>query len=172
MSRWHLKWHNLKKGQGHVQDKIWWLHLRLSIQSICMFFVLWYKQIKYFTFKIQGQGHGLGQNEWSHLRPSIPSISLFFVSWQLAYYCDVYSKFNIWPWKSKVKVMIKVITDGQIWGLASNWYIWFSFCGNQTIIFWDIAHLQRCPKLPPKPPFQRGTFGQLIIGSQTWPSKF
>ena len=29
-----------------------------------------------------------------------------------------YSKFHIWPWKSKVKVMAKVKPDGQIWGLG------------------------------------------------------
>ena len=65
--------------------------------------------------------------------------------------------------------MIKVITDGQIWGLASHRCICFLFCGNRTMFSWDIAHLQRCPKLPPKSPFQRGNFGQLIIVHKSSP---
>ena len=130
-------------------------------------------QIKYFTFKIQGQGHDLGQNQWSHLKPRIPLISLFFVSLQLAhYFWYIYSKFNSWPWKFKIMVMIKFITDGQIWGLAPHRCICFLFCGNQTIFSWYTVHLQRCPKIPQKPPFQWGNFGRLIIGSQTWLSKF
>ena len=35
---------------------------------------------------------------------------------------------------SKFKVMAKVKPIGHIWGLESNWYVCFSFHGNQTLI--------------------------------------
>ena len=38
-----------------------------------------------------------------------------------------YSKFHLWPWKCKVKVMAKVKSDGHIWGLVFNRYICFLF---------------------------------------------
>ena len=43
-----------------------------------------------------------------------------------------YSKFYIWPWIFKVKVMIKVKPDGHIWALEFNRYVCFSFRGNRT----------------------------------------
>ena len=51
-----------------------------------------------------------------------------------------YSKFYIWPWKFKVKVMAKVKPDGHIWALEFNRYVCFSFHGNRTIFGWDIAN--------------------------------
>ena len=45
---------------------------------------------------------------WSHLRPGVQSICLLFVSWQSDHFWLRYSKFYIWPWKFKVKVMAKV----------------------------------------------------------------
>ena len=68
-----------------------------------------------------------------------------------------YSYFKIWPWKSmvkvkcvvkgqghvwpsKFKVMVKVKPIGHLWGLEFNWYVCFSFRGNQTIFGWDIAN--------------------------------
>ena len=48
-------------------------------------------------------------------------------------------KFNISPWKFKVKIMAKVKMDGQIWGLVFNAYISFLFQGNETIFPLDIA---------------------------------
>ena len=53
---------------------------------------------------------------------------------------EMYSKFHIWPWKFKVKVMAKVKPDGHIWGLEFNRCIWFSFRDNRTIFGWDIAN--------------------------------
>ena len=65
-------------------------------------------EIPYLTLKIQGQGHGQGQIRWSHLRPW-SSINMFaLVSWQSDHFWLRYSKFYIWPWKFKVKVMAKV----------------------------------------------------------------
>ena len=78
--------------------------------------------------KFKGQGYGQGQTHWSHLRPGVQSIWLFFVSW------------HIWPWKFKVKVIVKVKSDGHIWGLEFNWYVCFLFHENGTTVGWDIAN--------------------------------
>ena len=77
---------------------------------------------------------------WSHLRPGVQSICLLFVSWQSDHFWLRYSKFYIWPWKFKVKVMAKVKPDGHIWALESNQYVCFSFRANRTIFGWDIAN--------------------------------
>ena len=90
--------------------------------------------------KFKGQGYGLGQTHWSHLRPGVQSICLLFVSWQSDHFWLRYSEFHIWPWKFKVKVMVKVKPDGHIWALEFNRYICFSCRGNRTIFGWDIAN--------------------------------
>ena len=70
-----------------------------------------------------------------------------------------YSYFKIWPWKSMVKVMCviksqghiwpsnfkgqdygQVLPIGHIWGLEFNWYVCFSFRGNRTTFGWDIGN--------------------------------
>ena len=90
--------------------------------------------------KIKGQGYGQCQTNWSHLRPEVQSICLLFVSWQSDHFWLRYSKFHIWPWKVKVKVMAKVKPVGHIWALEFNRYVCFSFRGNRTIFGWDIAN--------------------------------
>ena len=112
------------------------------------------------TMKIHGQGHVCGQRSRSRLTFKIqrsrswPRSNLmvtfealefnqyvcFFVSWQSDHFWLRYSKFYIWPWKFKVKVMAKVKPDGHIWALEFNRYVCFSFCGNRTIFGWDIAN--------------------------------
>ena len=92
------------------------------------------------TFKIKGQGYGQVQTHWSHLRPGVQSICLLFVSNQSDRFWLRYSKFYIWPWKFKVKVMAKVKPNGHIWALEFNRYVCFSFRGNRTIFGWDIAN--------------------------------
>ena len=89
---------------------------------------------------MQGQGHGQGQTRWSHLSHRVQSICLLFCSWQSDNFWLRYSKFYIWPWKCKVKVMAKVKPNGHIWALEFNRYICFSFRGNRTIFGWDIAN--------------------------------
>ena len=69
------------------------------------------------NFKFKGQDYGQGQTHWSHLRPGVQSRCLLFVPWQSDHIWLRYSKFHIWPWKFKVKVMAKVKPDGPIWGL-------------------------------------------------------
>ena len=91
-------------------------------------------------WKFKGQGYGLGQTRWSHLRPWVQSTCLLFISWQSDHFGLRYSKFHIWRWKFKVKVMTQVKPDGHIWGLKFYQYVCFSFCGNQTIFGWDIAN--------------------------------
>ena len=91
-------------------------------------------------WKFNGQGYGQVQTHWSHLRPGVQSICLLFVSWQSDHFWLRYSKFYIWPWKLKVKVMAKVKPDGHIWALEFNLYVCFSFRGNRTIFGWDIAN--------------------------------
>ena len=68
------------------------------------------------TTKIHGQGHACGQRSRSHLTLKI-----------------------------KVKVMAKVKSTGQIWGLDFNRYICFSFLGNRTIFGWNIAKVHNWP---------------------------
>ena len=68
------------------------------------------------------------------------SICLLFVSWQSDHFWLRYSKFHIWPWKFKVKVMAKVKPDGHIWALEFNRYVCFSFLGNRTTFGLDIAN--------------------------------
>ena len=91
--------------------------------------------------KFKGQGYGQVQTHWSHLRPGVQAICLLFVSWQSDHFWLRYSKFYIWPWKFKVKVMTKVKPDGHIWALEFNRYVCFLFRGNQTLFGWDIAIL-------------------------------
>ena len=98
------------------------------------------QQILYLTLIIQDQGHGQGQTRWSHLSPKVQSICLLFVSWQSDHFWLRYSKFYIWPWKFKIKVMAKVKPNGHIWALEFNRYICFSFRRNRTIFGWDIAN--------------------------------
>ena len=90
--------------------------------------------------KFKGHGYGQVQTHWSHLRPGVQSICLLFVSWQSDHLWLRYSKFYIWPWKFKVKVMAKFRPDGHIWALEFNRYVCFSLCGNGTIFGWDMAN--------------------------------
>ena len=70
----------------------------------------------------------------------VQSICLIFVPWQSDHFWLRYSKFHIWPWKFKVKVMAKVKPDGHIWALEFNLYACFSFRGNRTFFGWDMAN--------------------------------
>ena len=109
---------------------------------------------------IHGQGHVCGQRSRSHKTlkiqrsrswprsnlvvtfEALSSIDMFafrFVEIQTTFWLR-YSKFHIWPWKFKVKVMAKMKLDGHIWGLEFNRCVCSSFRGNQTIFGWDIAN--------------------------------
>ena len=75
-------------------------------------------------------------NIWSH--PSHYLVDTY--TWPSDHFWLRYSKFHIWPWKFKVKVMSKVKPDGHIWGLKFNRYVCFSFHGNRIIFGWDTAN--------------------------------
>ena len=79
-------------------------------------------------------------NRWSHLSHRVQLICLLFVPWQSDHFWLRYSKFYIWPWKCKVKVMAKVKPDGHIWALEFNRYVCILLQGNRTIFGWDIAN--------------------------------
>ena len=87
---------------------------------------------------IHGEGHVCGQKSRSHLKPWVQSVCLLFVSWQSDHFWLRYSKFHIWPWKFKVKVMTEVKPDSHIWGLEFN-RCCFSFRGNRTMFGCDIV---------------------------------
>ena len=104
------------------------------------------------TMKIHGQGHVCGQRSrsrltleiqrsrlWSRSNPlvtfeawdSIDMFALCFVA--IGPFLLIHSKFYIWPWKFKVKVMAKVETDGHNWTLGFNRYVCFLFRCNRAI---------------------------------------
>ena len=110
-----------------------------------------------FTIKIHGQGHVCGQRSRSHLTFKIQSQVMVknplvtFKAWSsidmfafpfmaIGPLLVRYSKFHIWPWEFKVKVMAKVKPDGRIWGLEFNRYVYFSFRGSWAIFGWYIAN--------------------------------
>ena len=80
------------------------------------------------------QGQGLCQTQCSHLWPRIQSICLRFASWQSNNFWLRYSKFHIWPWKVKVKVMAEVKSDTHICGLDQS--ICLLFVSWQSDHFW------------------------------------
>ena len=98
------------------------------------------RQDQIWLWKFRYQSHGQGQTDWPHLSPSVQSICLLFVSWQSDHFWLRYSKFHIWPWKFKVKVMAKIKSDGHIWGLEFNRYVCFSFRRNRIIFGRDMAN--------------------------------
>ena len=95
--------------------------------------------------KIQGQGHCQGQTQWSHPGGHIwclelKTIHLLFVSWPSDHFWLRYSKYNISPWKIKVKIIAKVKPDDHIWGLEFYQHVCILFCGTQSIFGWDIMN--------------------------------
>ena len=81
-----------------------------------------------YTSSWSPKGHGHG-HEWPPVVQC--QLALIFLS------CGC---FKIWPWKSKVKVIVKVKPDDCICCLEFNRYICISFHGNRTIIAWDMAN--------------------------------
>ena len=141
------------KGQGHRDSPtVWCLCAFFAVLSQCYVpFYVKNRKLDNFICLLEFEcakrlkagypwGHGQGQNQWSYLNPRVHSICLLFVSWQSDHFWLRNSKFYIWPWKFKVKVMAKFKTDGHIWAIKFNRYVCFSFRGNQTIFGWDIAN--------------------------------
>ena len=152
-------WPSKFKGQGYGQGQTHWSHLRPGIQSMCLFFVSWQSDhfwLRYRKFhiwpwkfkvkvtaKVKPDGQIWGLRVQSICSPSAllwSVICMLFVSWQSDHFWLRYSKFHIWPWKFKVKVMAKVKPDSHIWALEFNRYVCFLFLGNPTIFGWDTAN--------------------------------
>ena len=92
------------------------------------------------TLKIQISRSWPRSNPLSNLRPRVQIDMFVFVLWQSDHFWLRYSKFHIWPWKFKVKVMAKVKPDGPIRSLEFSRCVCFSFRGNRTVFGWDIAN--------------------------------
>ena len=79
------------------------------------------------TLKIQGQGHGWGECWKSQHGSIIISTHIPFVPCQSAIQFLRYNFFKIWPWKSNVKVMVKVKVEIYKVGVTSYRLTSFSF---------------------------------------------
>ena len=90
--------------------------------------------------KFKGQGYGQGQTHWSHLRPGVQSICLLFILWQSDHFWLRYSKFHIWPWKSRSRSWSRLNPMVTFEPPEFNRYVCFSFRGNRTIFGWDVAN--------------------------------
>ena len=71
------------------------------------------------TLKFKGQGHGWGHSSKSQCGSNILSTHVPFVPCQSALPLLRYSIFEIWPWKSRVKVMGEVTIQSYNVGLRS-----------------------------------------------------
>ena len=89
------------------------------------------------TLKIQGQGHGWGQSLKSQCENNILSTHILFVPCQSVIPFLTYIFFKIWPWKSKVRVMVEV----KVWShnVSITFYrlTSFSFHVNRPSHSWD-----------------------------------
>ena len=97
------------------------------------------QQFPYFTLKIQGQGHGWGQSLKSQCESNILSTHIPFVPFQWAIPFLRYDFFKIWPWKSKVKVMVEVKVQSHKVGVTSYRLTSLSFHVNRPSHSWDTA---------------------------------
>ena len=91
------------------------------------------------TLQIQGQGHGWGQSWKSQSGCSILSTRIPFIPCQSAIPFLRYDFFKIWPWKSKVKVMVEVKVESHKVGVASYGLTSFSFHVKRSSYSWDTA---------------------------------
>ena len=97
------------------------------------------QQFPYFTLKIQGQGHGWGQSLKSQCESNILSTHIPFVPFQWAIPFLQYDFFKIWPWKSKVKVMVEVKVQSHKVGVTSYRLTSLLFHVNRPSHSWDTA---------------------------------
>ena len=88
------------------------------------------------TLKIQGQGHGRGEHWKSQHGSIILSTHIPFIPCQSAIPFLRYDFFKIWPWKSKIKVMVEVKVENNDVGVASYRLTSLSFHVNQPSHSW------------------------------------
>ena len=91
------------------------------------------------TLKIQGQGHGWGECWKSQHESKILSTHILFIPCHSAIPFLRYDFFKIWPWKSKVKVMVGVNVESHKVGVTSYRFTSLSFHVNRTSHSWDKA---------------------------------
>ena len=89
------------------------------------------------TLKIQGQGHGWGECWKSQHVSNILSTHIPFVPCQSAIPFLRYDFFKIWPWKSKVKVIVEVKVGSHKLGVTSYRLTFLSFNVNHPFQYWD-----------------------------------
>ena len=89
------------------------------------------------TLKIQG--HGWGESWKSQHGSNILSTHIPFIPCQSAIPFLRYDFFKIWPWKSKVKVMVEVKVESHKVGITSYRLTSLSFHVNRPCHFWGIA---------------------------------
>ena len=89
------------------------------------------------TLKIQGQGHGWGVSWKSQHGSNILSTHIPFIPCQSAIQFLRYDFFKIWPWKSKVKVMVEVKVESHKVGVTSYRLTSLSSHVNQPSHSWD-----------------------------------
>ena len=91
------------------------------------------------TSKIQGQGHGWGESWKSQHGSNILSPHIPLIPYQLAVPFLRYAFFKIWPWKSKVKVMVGVKVESHKVSVTSYSHTSLSFHVNRPSHSWDTA---------------------------------
>ena len=91
------------------------------------------------TLKIQGQDHGWGGHWKSQNGSNILSAHIPLIPCQLAILFLRYAFFKIWPWKSKVKVMVEVKVESLKVGVTSYRLKFLSFHVNRPSHSWDTA---------------------------------
>ena len=101
---------------------------------------IWLFQI--LTLKIHGQGYGWGECWKSQHGSNILSTHIPFIPCQSAIPFLRYKFFQIWPWKSKVKVMTEVKVESHKVGVTSYLLTSLSFYFNQPSHSWDTAFLK------------------------------
>ena len=91
------------------------------------------------TLKNQGQGHRWGESWKSQHGSNILSTHIPLIPCQLAIPFLRYDFFKIWPWKSKVKVMVEVKVESHKVGVTSYRFTSLSFHVNRPFHSWDTA---------------------------------
>ena len=109
------------------------------------------------TLKIQGRGHGWGESWKSPHGSNILSTHIPFIPCQSAIPFLRYDFFKIWPWKSKVKVMVEVKVESHKVGITSCQLTSLSFHVNRPCHFWGTAFSKLDLENPRSRPWVRWT---------------
>ena len=102
------------------------------------------------TLKIQGQGqgHGWGESWKSQHGSNILLTHIPLIPCQSAIPFLRYDFFKIWPWKSKVKVMVEIKVESHKVGVTSYWLTFLSFHVNRPFHSWDTEFSKFDPENP------------------------